>query len=142
MCCMATRARSANDIPGLFDNEKDEQAGHAIHWYLPMPKDISNLKEYIGMNTKALFKGQVSGFDAQFAGLWGQWDVMNGNKAYPTENYYYVDQYCFIPAKQSQTSGSVLALGQNYTTQLIDIDSNKADWFPVRAFRTSYYTYK
>ena len=128
--------------PGLFDNEKDEQAGHAIHWYLPMPKDISNLKEYIGMNTKALFKGQVSGFDAQFAGLWGQWDVMNGNKAYPTENYYYVDQYCFIPAKQSQTSGSVLALGQNYTTQLIDIDSNKADWFPVRAFRTSYYTYK
>ena len=127
--------------PKLFDNEKDEQTGAAIHWYLPMPRDISELKEYIGQNPKALFVGQPSGFDAQFSGLWGQWDIMNGN-AKLSQNYYYEGDYCFIAAKQSQYSGSVMALGKDYSMRLIDIDSDKADWFPVRAFRTSYYTCK
>ncbi len=128
--------------PGLFDNEKEEQTGKAIHWYLPMSKDISALNDYIGLNTKSLFMGQVSGFDAQFAGLWGQWDILKNNQAFTSTGYHYVNECCFIPAKNTQTSGSVLALGKNYTTRLINIDSDKADWFPVRAFRTSYYRHK
>lgn len=128
--------------PGLFDNEKDPQSGQAIHWYLPMPGDITNLKEYIGMNTKSLFMGQVSGFEAQFAGYWGKYDILNGNALQSKEDYHYVNEYCFLPAKYSQLTGSVMALGANYTTRLIDIDSGRADWFPVRAFRTSYYTHK
>lgn len=130
------------NYPGLFDDEKDIQSGQAIHWYLPMPKDISYLKSYIGKNTKSLFRGQVSGFDAQFAGCWGRYDILKNNAERTSEGYQYVNEYCFVPAKQTQYSGSVIVLGKDYTTRLIDIDSGKADWYPVRAFRTSYYTYK
>lgn len=128
--------------PKLFDDEKDEQTGEAIHWYLPMPKDISNLKEYIGQNPKSLLMGQVTGFDAQFAGYWGGFDVLRDNASFGGSDYHYIDEYCFLAAKQSQTSGTVMVLGKNYNTTFVDINSNAANWFPVRAFRTSYYTYK
>lgn len=131
-----------NKYPGLFDNTKDELTGKAIHWYLPMPKDVTYLKNYIGMNTKSLFIGQVSGFDAQFAGYWGRYDILRDNAQHASEDYHYTNEYCFVPAKDSQYTGCVMALGKNYTTQLINIDSDKADWYPVRAFRTSDYTYK
>ena len=128
--------------PGLFDDEEDEQTREAIHWYGPKSQDLEQLHDYIGKNVKSLFKGQVSGFDAQFVGYWGSYDAFDPTKTYGTAAYHYAGDYCFIPAKNSPYDGHVMAVGANYTTRILTIDSNRANWYPIRAFRTSYFTYK
>ena len=128
--------------PGLFDDEEDEQTGLRIHWYVPTSRDLENLHSYIGKNVKSMFKGQVSAFDAQFVGYWGSYDEFDKQKTYSDNALRYVGEYCFIAAKNSPYDGHVLALGADYSTRILSTNSEKANWYPIRAFRTSYYTYK
>ena len=129
--------------PGLFSAEEDPfVSGKRIHWYLPKIEDIRNMEEYIGKNCKALFMGQISGFDAQFNGYYGKYDDLNGGKKYP--NGYkvrYKGEYSFIASKEAQDVGEALILSPQYTLQRVSINKATSNMYPVRPFRTSYYTY-
>lgn len=104
----------------------------ALYWYLPTEHDKENLTDYIGRNTKSLFKGGTSGFDAQFCGYFS-----TGTSS-PTDN-----TNCYIAFKESAkstTKGYALVLKPDYTwdTQVI---SGINKMYPVRLFRTRYFTY-
>lgn len=126
--------------PGLFDNEKDSQTGKAIHWYVPSVSDVLMLKKYIGNNTKALFMGQPSAFDAQFAGYYGYYDDFYTIFGVPGLRYR--GECCFIAAKDNSTSGTVLVLKPDYTLTEFNIQALRPNYYPVRPFRTSDYRYK
>ena len=51
-----------------------------MKWYFPTGDDVRNLYAYLGFNPKALFPGQVSGFNAEFNGYYGGYDIV-GKKA-------------------------------------------------------------
>ena len=128
--------------PGVFDNEEDELAGKAKYWYFPKTSDVLQLKSYIGNNTKALFHGQPSGFDAQFVGYIGWFDDLNGGQMASTQSIFYKDKCSFIVAKDNQQSGTALVLKPDYTLTPYALSAERQNMYPIRAFRTSYYRYK
>lgn len=127
--------------PGMFDDDLDE-LGNRIHWYVPRVQDIQVLQTYLGQNTKALFPGMQSGFEAQFAGYYGEYDDLAGG----SESFYgmhYYNEYCFIISKeQSRESGKALVLSPDYTLRLTDANRERDNWYPIRAYRSSYFKYE
>lgn len=127
---------------GVFDYEEDELSGMAKYWYLPKSSDVNALKTYVGNNTKALFHGQPSGFDAQFVGYYGKYDDLKAGEEAPSKSLLYFGKGCFIAAKDTQQGGTALVLKPDYTLTPYDIVAERHNQYPVRAFRTSYYRYK
>lgn len=128
--------------PGLFDAEEDPIVkGKRIHWYLPKVEDIRYMETYIGNNCKSLFQGQVSGFDAEFVGYYGDHDDMHYGNYLESYDVRYKDEYCFIASKDSEKSGEALVLSPQYTLSRVSINKATENLYPVRPFRTSYYTY-
>lgn len=128
--------------PGAFDADVND-FGYRIHWYVPRVQDIKALETYIGTNCKALFANQQSGFEAQFAGYYGQCDDMNNGKKFSYYGMQYVGDYCFIPSKEVvQNSGEALVLSPNYTLKRVSINKTRDNWYPIRAYRSSFYKYQ
>lgn len=75
---METNDWSWGRVPNEFFDDRPNK-----RWYLPRAQDVEDLYEFLGFNPKALFPGQVSGFDARFNGYMGLNDVLNGNEAFP-----------------------------------------------------------
>ena len=48
-------------------------------WFLPSDYDVQYLYTYLGFNPKALYPGQVSGFEARFNGYKGINDLINNS---------------------------------------------------------------
>ena len=127
--------------PGAFDADVDE-FGNRKHWYVPRVKDIRTLETYIGTNCKALFPNQQSGFEAQFAGYYGQYDDLNNGRSFGSYGMHYVNEYCFIPSKEEvKNSGEALVLSPDYTLKRCAINKTRDNWYPLRAYRSSYYKY-
>ena len=130
------------NYPGLFDPEVDEM-DNRIHWYVPRVKDIRVLETYVGKNCKSLFPNQQSGFDAQFAGYNGEFDDLNQGKQFEKMGMHYVGEYCFIASKEGvSNSGEALVLSPDYTLKRCAINKATDNWYPLRAFRSSYYKYQ
>lgn len=118
-------------------------------WYLPTPEMLSNLYAYLGFNPKALFKGQVSGFDAQFCGYMGLVDVLNPSRRYNDGGNYlrYNKQLCIIASKNvdNNRKPNLLLLYPDYRWQKVEIDNAKEDlldnYYPVRLCRGAYYNF-
>ena len=126
--------------PGWFDADVDE-FGNRIHWYVPRVKDIQTLQTYLGQNTKALFPGMQSGFEAQFAGYYGPCDDLNNGKRIGYDEHYY-GKYCFIISKEVVTnSGESLVLAPDYTVRRLGANRARDNWYPLRPYRSSYYNY-
>lgn len=127
--------------PGMFDADIDA-LGNRIHWYVPRVKDIHTLEAYLGKNTKALFPGMQTGFDAQFAGYYGKYDDLNNGQSFNYSEHYY-GEYCFIVSKEGVTNnGEALILKPDYTLTKCHINKSRDNWYPLRAYRSSYYKYK
>lgn len=120
--------------------------GKRTKWYLPKVKDIMNLKKYIGNNTKDLLKNQASGFEAQFCGVYGNWNDLDGSP-YEAMEIRYRGEYCFIPSKDKSDdiSGTALLLSKDYdlsSSTIVRTNLNKySNEYPVRLYRTAYWKY-
>jgi hypothetical protein len=127
----------------IFGPDQDEGYGKAKLWYLPLAEDREFLTTYLGNNLKALFKGQVSGFDAQFDGYFGAFDD-NGN-FWPDRKTLrrYKGERCYVPFKDNPESntGEAFMLTPNYTWQKIPTSADR-NYYPVRLFRTAYFVHK
>lgn len=118
-------------------------------WYLPSPEILSNLYAYLGFNPKALFKGQCSGFDAQFGGYVGDVDILHPKQKFASSGNLlrYDNQLCVLASRNtdSRQSPSLLILHSDYRWQLLDDASLGTDWhrnyYPVRLCRGAYYIF-
>lgn len=126
----------------VYGNEKDEFFQIPIKWHVPQTSDAYHLQKYLGNNLKALLIGQASGFGAQFDGNYSRWDDMDNEKDYGSYKIRYMNEYCFISFKDDEKSSMALALSNDYQFHTIRKIIQKSNLYPVRLFRTSYYTYK
>lgn len=117
-------------------------------WYLPSPKTVSCLDEYLGFNPKALFKGQCSGFNAQFCGYIGYVDILNGRDFSKKGNELrYNNQLCVLASQNtdSKQSPNLLVLNKDYQWQLFNDENLGTEWhrnyYPVRLCRGKYYIF-
>lgn len=118
-------------------------------WYLPTPEMLSNLYAYLGFNPKALFKGQVSGFNAQFSGCMGLVDVLNPNSRYTDgkNGLRYNNKLCIIASKNvdGDRTPNLLLLSTDYQWQKVEIkganESLLENYYPVRLCRGAYYNF-
>lgn len=108
-------------------------------WYLPTSDDLICLLTTIGKNPKALFIGQVSGYDAEFKGYYGKYDIWNNQKK---PNYMMMgENLCLIGFKDNSTSGDVLVIGADYSLRQISVKEAEDNNYPIRLFRNSSFVY-
>lgn len=117
-------------------------------WYLPTPDMLTDLYAYLGFNPKALFKGQSSGFEAQFCGYRGLVDVLNPDHRYSGDNELRCDnQLCILASKKIEDNciPNLLLLYSDYRWQKVEIGgSNESlleNYYPVRLCRGAYYNF-
>ena len=87
---------------------------------------------------KTLFKGQMTGFDAQFEGYYGSYDESGNDLGKTTRREN--GKKCYVAFKDGTTSSSGVAmvLTPDYTWKSI-VTSAAFNYYPVRLFRTSCY---
>lgn len=122
-------------------------------WYLPFANDIQELNAFIDFNPKALFKNQVSGWDAEFNGYYGMSDLKNQNRLFPggARAMHYKGEMNVICSRNnsSEREACLLVLNPDYTIQRIDDTTNRNsyryEWrnnfYPVRAIRGYMFDY-
>ena len=125
-----------------------------MKWYLPTESDVKGLYRYLGFNPKALFKGEVSGWDAEFNGYYGAYDLKNKNKYFADKeaDIRYKGTLNVICSKNSEDDedACLMVLDNNYAMQLIDDKTFKTtsyryfwrnNFYPVRPVRGYMYEY-
>ncbi len=125
----------------IFGQATDPSSGKQRLWYLPLAADRKSLTDYLGNNMKALFKGQASGFEAQFEGYFGSYDE-HGNSLGSNQRRNR-NQRCYIPFKTGTAAGEgeALVLTPDYTWESI-VTSSSFNYYPVRLYRTSSFIHK
>ncbi|MDE6009299.1 MAG: hypothetical protein K2G90_08845 [Muribaculaceae bacterium] len=123
---------------GIYGQQTDSYDGKQLYWYLPLSENRVELVEYLGGNMKTLFKGQPTGFDAQFEGYYGSYDE-DGTDLRKAERRN-KNLKCYVPFKNGTTSsnGEAFVLSPDYTWKRI-VTSASFNYYPVRLFRTSHF---
>lgn len=111
------------------------------HWYLPTSNDMNALLQYIGNNPKALFKNQMTGFEANFCGYIVRRDLETGN----IPDYVdldYVDKLCIIAFHDDDAHGSALLLYPDYTWNTAKLYNTYRNRYPIRPYRTKQFKHQ
>lgn len=137
-------------LKGYITNEfltyNGEYLGPDGQWFVPTIDDVNDLRLYMSNNPKAFFKGQVSGFNAEFDGYYGDVDVIT-NKRQDEEAYRYIGKLCCIACQSADANnkgiheGRAMLLWDDYTLGLADDFFFRNSYFTVRLYRTSDYKY-
>ena len=118
-------------------------------WYLPTPDAVHTLHAFLCFNPKALFPGQVSGFDARFNGYAGTQDILQGNRPFaPYEIRQHEKGHLnIICTKNSDTwdDACLMVLDDRYRLyQYSDADAGtgwRANYYPVRLTRGAFFRF-
>ncbi|MCR4603941.1 MAG: hypothetical protein K5683_10500 [Prevotella sp.] len=122
-------------------------------WFLPTPAQVKELYSFIGFNPKALFRGQVSGFNAQFNGYYGFSDLKNQNRYFKDyeRKVRYKNDINVISSNNSDNyeDACIMVINSDYSISMIDDKSNRnnfryewrQNYYPVRAVRGWMYNY-
>lgn len=131
----------------LYGSDVNEITGNRTKWFLPQSSDLMELMDYVGNNPRMLMKNQTSGFEAQFLGMFGAWDDVNG-VGFTNKYDFQLADYCFTPGQDrdgDKLEGMVLALSKDYQLKIYSIQYNPNsiyyNRYPIRLFRTSYWKY-
>lgn len=120
-----------------------------MKWFLPTPDDVKDLYQFLGFNPKALFKDQVSGWDAQFNGYYGHIDILNRNRQYPggKRDMHYKGELNVISSKNANdySDACLLVLQPDYSLSLVSNKTFNSLWrnnfYPVRPVRGYMFKY-
>ena len=114
-------------------------------WYLPTEQDVRNLYAFIGFNPKALFPGQVSGWNARFAGYYGIHDFLHNRPFDDGENAVrYAGELSILGVSHDETKANplFLVIDRHYRLALREATGDfHRDYFPVRAVRGYMFEY-
>ena len=83
----------------------------------------------------------MSGFDAQFDGFYGVYDIMNDDKYLGSFDFHYVNEYSVIACKGEGQTGAALVLTPDYQLRTTTLKSANDNFYPVRLFRSSNFKY-
>ena len=116
-----------------------------MRWYLPLPMEVKELYAYLGFSPKALFKGQVSGFNAQFNGYLGIHDFVN-NRSFDDGKraVRYKGQLNIFATRHEEDADEVvmMVLQPDYSLTLQNtVGDWHDDYFPVRPVRGFMFDY-
>ena len=138
---VTTQAARANSWSYGYDGKR---------WYLPQPLQIYQLFTYMGNTPKALFRRQVSGFNAQFNGYQGQADILNHN-ALGDNARRGKGELNILASKATSSVGDacLMVLDSHYRLQMIDDKTYtggdaqqwRTNYYPVRLCRGMGYEY-
>lgn len=116
-------------------------------WYMPDTQHVRWLYQYLGRTPKALFRGQISGFNALFNGYFGNVNLQTGQRLDDQEQ---LDaghlNVLATRCDDSHPTACLLVLDNNYTLRLVD-DSTFGDdrwrenYYPVRLCRGANFEY-
>ncbi len=113
-----------------------------LRWYMPTPAQVQGLYKFLGFNPKALFKGEMSGFNAEFNGYYGQTDVLNGNAYFSdnTNKLRHKGTVSVIPSKSSSNvaDACIMVLDKNYNMYLVSDNTTSGSY--ATTWRKNYYT--
>ena len=147
---LVSPAQRVNSWNYGYDVDNRYTADNNKLWYLPQPTQVRNLYDYLGLTPKALFRGGVSGFNAQFNGYRGQADILNQN-AIGTNGHYGKGELNVIASKATSqlTDACLMVLDKHYRLRLVDDQTyageNARQWrtnyYPVRPCRGACYEY-
>lgn len=118
-------------------------------WYLPTPDAVRALHAFLGFNPKALFPGQVSGFDARFNGYAGTQDILQGNRPFSPYEIRQREQghLNILCTKNSDAwdDACLMVLDDRYNLyQYSDADAGtdwRANYYPVRLTRGAFFRF-
>ena len=122
-------------------------------WYLPQPSQVRNLFTFIGQNPKALFRGQMSGFEAQFNGYYGTIDILDGNAALGGRTRHLKEEELNVIASKATNAlgdACLMLLDNHYRLTLLDDQTYapastatrwRSNYYPVRLCRGALYEY-
>lgn len=116
----------------LFDLRNKEK------WYIPTRDEIDALCAYLGKNLKALMPRQMSGFEAQFAGYYGEKDLEKDSNLFGAERLG-KGRLCCLPYRNDYESGQVLLLKPDYTCTYVKSHCDDYNYYPVRPIRNKKY---
>ncbi len=110
------------------------------YWYVPTTSQVETLQNYLYKNPKALLKGQSCGFDAQFSGYYGWYNLstQSAENTYEVRDY---GKYCYIACKDTSDTGSALRFDSNYNMTLIDDTQDNEIFYPIRLYRGESFAY-
>ena len=130
-----------DDLNPELTSIRNFTARDSLMWNLPTSKDLNDLRIYIGNNTKSLFKNQMTGFDAEFAGYYGTYDLIN-NVDCGFYDWLYANQYCFIAFRDDASKGTALILSPDYTSSSKEFTKDVKNRYPVRPFRNKIFRHE
>ena len=130
----------------FFEGIGDGQSPSAnTKWFLPSPADVRNLYAFLGFNPKALFPGQVSGWDAQFNGYYGIHDFLHGRSFDDGDNRQrYLGEVNVFATRHAEDADNPLfvVLDNHYGLTLYEATGDwHRDYFPVRPVRGFMFEY-
>ena len=114
-------------------------------WYFPRGNDVKNLHAFLGFNPKALFAGQVSGFNAEFNGYYGGYDIVNKKSTEDPVVRSKGELNVFATRNtKGESSSTLLVLDKNY--QLYEAANGpdgswRENYYPVRPVRGYMFNY-
>lgn len=102
-------------------------------WYLPQSAQVMDLYAYLGFNPKSLFKGQVSGFEAEFNGYVGASDIRNNGKyfsPYDSHKRRYNGEVNVICSKNSalEKDACLVLLDKDYRMSIVSDGNSEKYW--------------
>jgi len=116
-----------------------------MKWYLPTADDAKDLYAFLGFNTKALFTGQVSGYNAQFNGYYGIHDFVNKRSFNDGKMAVrYKGQLNIQATRHAEKDRQpvIMVLKPDYTLTLEQATGDfHDDFFPVRPVRCYMFNY-
>ena len=137
----------SNSLLFGYKPDKGLFADDNTRWYLPQATHVRLLYQYLGRSPKALFPGQISGFNAQFNGYFGNVDVRTGQRL-DNQEQLYNGRLNVLSARNeaSEASACLLVLDDNYSLQLVDDntlgnDYWRENYYPVRLCRGANFEY-
>ena len=132
-------------INDIIMEDNDWIWGNERRWYMPTSVEVKSLEAFLGFNPKALFPGQLSGFDARFNGYWGISDVLNGRATFPDNRLalrYKGQIHLFSVVDNGGDEPQLLVLDGNYHLTRYDVLGEwHEDYYPVRPVRSNKFEY-
>ena len=116
-----------------------------MKWFFPRGEDVSDLYAYLGFNPKALFKDQASGFNAEFNGYYGGYDIVN-KKATEEVTVRYKGELTTFATRNTtnENNAMLLVLDKNYHLYAAangPDGSWRENYYPVRPVRGYMFNY-
>ena len=149
---LPTNNAEFNEYNGwIFGNAPNRYyEGHPnLKWFVPTSDNVRDMHQYIGYNAKALFKDQISGWDAQFNGYYGHIDVLDHNKPFAggQREMHYKGELNVISSRNngSDSEACLLMLQPDYSLTLVDDKTYSSQWrtnfYPIRPMRGFLFQY-